>query len=124
MFADRLMVPSLNMFNMQYMIYKDIKQRFDGRLWVDVISKSDLIQDSPVALITEEVNADDYEMSLYRKMGPAGALRVSVKSEEGLSEVTILYYMFGYISVKLKMHTFPQNFGAIIKSVLYPCAIQ
>lgn len=83
------------------MIYKDIKQRFDDHLWVDVISKSDLMQDSPVAFVTEEVDTDDYEMALYRKMGPAGALRVSVKSGEGLNEVTtLLTYHCLHLSIK------------------------
>ncbi|KAK4760356.1 hypothetical protein SAY87_005249 [Trapa incisa] len=71
----------------QYMIYKDIKRRFDDRLWVDVISKSDLMQESHVSFMAEEVDRDDYEMALYQNMGPAGALRVSVKSEDGLSEL-------------------------------------
>ncbi|XP_031382875.1 nucleolar GTP-binding protein 1 isoform X2 [Punica granatum] len=71
----------------QYMIYKDVKERFDDHPWVDVISKSDLMQGSPVAFVTEEVDADDNEMAQYRKMGPSGALRVSVKSEEGINEL-------------------------------------
>lgn len=69
------------------MIYKEIKERFSDHLWLDVVSKCDLLQESPVIFVTEESNADHIEMARYRKMGPSGAICVSVKSGEGINEV-------------------------------------
>lgn len=74
---------------MQYTIYKEIKERFGDHLWIDVVSKCDLLQDSPVVYITEDSTADNTELAIYRKMGPAGSLRVSVMSEVGIDEVSI-----------------------------------
>ncbi|XP_056162504.1 nucleolar GTP-binding protein 1 isoform X2 [Syzygium oleosum] len=71
----------------QYLIYKEIKERFNDHLWLDVISKSDLLQESPVVFVSEDTTADDDEMVQYRKKGPDGAIHVSVKSEEGLNEL-------------------------------------
>lgn len=75
---------------MQYIIYKEIKERFTDHLWIDVVSKCDLLQESPVVYITEDINADNTELARYRKMGPKGSLRVSVMSEVGIDEVSIL----------------------------------
>lgn len=71
----------------QFVIYKDIRERFSNHLWLDVLSKCDLLEESPVLYVTEDVSSDDYELAKYRKMGPDGALRVSVKSEMGLDEL-------------------------------------
>ncbi|KAL1802440.1 hypothetical protein ACET3Z_031087 [Daucus carota] len=71
----------------QYTIYKEIKERFGDHLWIDVVSKCDLLQDSPVVYITEDSTADNTELAIYRKMGPAGSLRVSVMSEVGIDEL-------------------------------------
>ncbi|XP_071706891.1 nucleolar GTP-binding protein 1 [Rutidosis leptorrhynchoides] len=71
----------------QFLIYKEIKERFNTHLWIDVVSKCDLLDESPVPYITEDVEADHFELIKYRKMGPDGALRVSVKSEVGLNEL-------------------------------------
>ncbi|OMO83055.1 hypothetical protein CCACVL1_11579 [Corchorus capsularis] len=71
----------------QFMIYKEIKERFQNHLWLDVVSKCDLLQESPVVFITEDGEADHLELATYRKIGPEGAIRVSVKSDEGLNEV-------------------------------------
>jgi nucleolar GTP-binding protein len=54
------------------------------------VSKCDLFQNSPVVFITENYNPDHVEMVRYRKLGPDGAIHVSVKSEAGLNEVTVL----------------------------------
>ncbi|XP_071939208.1 uncharacterized protein [Coffea arabica] len=70
-----------------FVIYKEIRERFSNHLWLDVLSKCDLLEEPPVVYVTEDVNCDDYELAKYRKMGPDGALRVSVKSEMGLDEV-------------------------------------
>lgn len=73
---------------MQFIIYKEIKERFSDHLWLDVVSKCDLLQDSPVLFITEDADDNDVELLKYRKSGPDGALHVSVKNEVGLSEVS------------------------------------
>ena len=78
---------------MQFMIYKEIRERFPDHLWLDVVSKCDLLQDSPVLFITEDVNDNDLELSKYRKSGPDGALLVSVKSELGLGDVSSLSHV-------------------------------
>ncbi|KAI5647569.1 hypothetical protein M9H77_33574 [Catharanthus roseus] len=71
----------------QYLIYKEMKERFPDHLWLDVVSKCDLLQESPVFFITEDGKNDDPELAKYRKMGPDGAIRVSVKNEVGLGEL-------------------------------------
>ncbi|CAN0900427.1 GTP-binding protein 4 [Linum grandiflorum] len=76
----------------QFVIYKEIKERFRDHLWLDVVSKCDLLQGSPVLYITDDVDdgvATDPEMESYRKRGPAGAIHVSVKTEEGLNELKV-----------------------------------
>ncbi|KAG2669070.1 hypothetical protein I3843_14G017200 [Carya illinoinensis] len=72
----------------QFLIYKDIKERFSDHLWLDVVSKCDLLQKSPVVFITED-SPDHEELARYRKMGPNGAMHVSVKSEAGLAELKV-----------------------------------
>ncbi|XP_042482634.1 GTP-binding protein 4 isoform X2 [Macadamia integrifolia] len=71
----------------QFIIYEEMRERFSNHLWLDVVSKCDLLQESPVIFITEDDAADHQEMTRYRKMGPDGAIRVSVKSEVGLDEL-------------------------------------
>ncbi|XP_011085256.1 nucleolar GTP-binding protein 1 isoform X2 [Sesamum indicum] len=71
----------------QFVIYKEIKERFGDHLWLDVVSKCDLLSDSPVVFITEDSSADDFELAKYRRMGPDGALRVSVKTEAGIAQL-------------------------------------
>ncbi|XP_057979073.1 uncharacterized protein LOC131165366 isoform X3 [Malania oleifera] len=71
----------------QYIIYKEIRERFSNHLWLDVVSKCDLLQNSPVVFVTEDGDSDHLELARYRKMGPNGAIHVSVKDEAGLSEV-------------------------------------
>lgn len=75
---------------MQYIIYKEIRERFNDHLWLDVVSKCDLLRESPVVYITEDSNNDGIELAKYRKMGPDGSIRVSVMSEVGIDEVIIL----------------------------------
>lgn len=74
---------------MQFMIYKEMRERFDNHLWLDVVSKSDLFQESPVVFITEDGEADHLELAKYRKLGPEGAIHVSIKNEEALREVSM-----------------------------------
>ncbi|XP_047968811.1 nucleolar GTP-binding protein 1 isoform X2 [Salvia hispanica] len=71
----------------QFTIYNEIKERFANHLWLDVVSKSDLLTDSPVVFITEDSNTDSLDLAKYRRMGPDGSLHVSVKTEVGISEL-------------------------------------
>lgn len=73
----------------QFTIYKEIKERFSEHLWIDVVSKCDLLSDSPVVFITEDSNADNLELANYRRKGPDGAMRVSVRTEEGIDKVCV-----------------------------------
>lgn len=73
---------------MQFVIYKEIRERFDNHLWLDVVSKCDLLQESSVVFITEDGETNHLELAKYLKIGPKGAIHVSVKSEEGLNEVS------------------------------------
>ncbi|OVA02495.1 GTP binding domain [Macleaya cordata] len=81
----------------QFVTYKEVREKFSDHLWLDVVSKCDLLQDSPVFFITEDSDKEHLEMARYRKMGPAGAIHVSVKSEKGLHEVINIkstYYFY------------------------------
>ncbi|GFP85848.1 nucleolar GTP-binding protein 1 [Phtheirospermum japonicum] len=71
----------------QFIIYKEIKERFGDHLWIDVVSKCDLLNDTPVVFITEDSNTDNFELAKYRRLGPDGTLRVSVKTELGIDEL-------------------------------------
>jgi len=65
---------------MQFITYNEIKEKFSGHLWIDVVSKCDLLQDPPINFVADDVGR-------YKKNGPDGAIRVSVKSEVGVNEV-------------------------------------
>ncbi|KAA8515791.1 hypothetical protein F0562_018598 [Nyssa sinensis] len=71
----------------QFIIYKEIRERFSDHLWIDVVSKCDLLQESPVVFITEDGDSDHLELRRYRKMGPDEAIHVSVKNETGINEL-------------------------------------
>ncbi|KAL0007442.1 hypothetical protein SO802_008944 [Lithocarpus litseifolius] len=73
----------------QFVIYKEIKERFGGHLWLDVVSKCDLLHNSPVVFITDDDNPDHVELARYRKLGPDGAIHVSIMSEAGLNELKV-----------------------------------
>ncbi|OAY63987.1 Nucleolar GTP-binding protein 1 [Ananas comosus] len=66
----------------QFVTYKEIKERFGDRLWLDVISKCDLLGDSSTGII----EGDD-AVARYKMFGPDGSIRVSVKSELGVDEL-------------------------------------
>ncbi|RYR42675.1 hypothetical protein Ahy_A08g039128 [Arachis hypogaea] len=87
---------------MQFSIYKEIKERFSGHLWLDVVSKFDLLKPSPVCSFssfyrkiepctplyaTEKPSPTEFELEKYRKSGPDGAIHVSVKTQQGLNEL-------------------------------------
>ncbi|KAL6289705.1 hypothetical protein ACE6H2_007215 [Prunus campanulata] len=71
----------------QFVIYKEIKERFSEHLWLDVVSKCDLLQKSPVLFATDKGDDSDLELERYRKLGLDGALHVSVTNEVGLTEL-------------------------------------
>ncbi|KAL1331476.1 hypothetical protein AAHE18_12G188000 [Arachis hypogaea] len=71
----------------QFSIYKEIKERFSGHLWLDVVSKFDLLKPSPVVYATEKPSPTEFELEKYRKSGPDGAIHVSVKTQQGLNEL-------------------------------------
>lgn len=77
---------------MQFLIYKEIRERFSGHLWIDVVSKSDLLKTSPVVYATEEPDPTQHELEKYRKSGPDGAINVSVKTQGGVQEVRKIYF--------------------------------
>ncbi|XP_059298724.1 nucleolar GTP-binding protein 1-like isoform X1 [Lycium ferocissimum] len=71
----------------QFVIYKEMRERYSSHIWLDVVSKCDLLQAYPVIFATDDCNVDNFELVRYRKMGPDGALNVSVKNEIGLHEL-------------------------------------
>jgi len=79
---------------MQFSIYKELRERFNGHLWLDVVSKSDLLKTSPVVYATDEPHPSQLELEKYRKSGPNGAINVSVKTQGGLHEVRKIYSNF------------------------------
>ena len=66
---------------MQFITYKEIKERFKDHLWLDVVSKCDLLEDSPANIL------EDDDTGRYKRLGPDGAIRVSIKNEVGVVEV-------------------------------------
>ncbi|KAG0561947.1 hypothetical protein KC19_9G105200 [Ceratodon purpureus] len=64
----------------QFSIYKHVKELFPERPWMDVVSKADLLEEPPVEIPAEEAES-------YSVAGPAGSLRVSVQTEQGLNEL-------------------------------------
>ncbi|KMZ59540.1 GTPase obg [Zostera marina] len=66
----------------QFITYKDIKERFKDHLWIDVVSKCDLLEEA-------QINNSKEEVESYKRSGPNGALLVSVKSEKGLNELKV-----------------------------------
>lgn len=65
----------------QFTTYKQIRERFKDHLWLDVVSKCDLLQESP-----DGTSAPD-ETGRYKRFGPDGSIPVSVKSELGIDEL-------------------------------------
>jgi len=62
----------------QFYIYNEIRERFGDRLWIDVVSKADLLSQSSGAYTAEEY---------YKATGPEGALHVSIKTNQGVDEL-------------------------------------
>ncbi|XP_073012552.1 uncharacterized protein [Typha latifolia] len=66
----------------QFITYKEIKEKFGDHLWLDVISKCDLLEESTTCILE-----DDDDVGRYRRFGPHGAIRVSITSEVGVDEL-------------------------------------
>ncbi|KAH9292227.1 hypothetical protein KI387_026953, partial [Taxus chinensis] len=62
----------------QFSLYNEIKERFGNQLWMDVVSKADLLSNSPSDAYTMEKS--------YKEVGPEGALHVSIKTNQGIDE--------------------------------------
>ncbi|KAG7652326.1 Nucleolar GTP-binding protein 1 Rossman-fold domain [Arabidopsis thaliana x Arabidopsis arenosa] len=71
----------------QFRIYKEMKERFKDYLWIDAVSKCDLLGGSPVMYAKEDRSSDDAEIIKYRETGPDESIHVSVKTEQGLNEL-------------------------------------
>ncbi|KAK9145247.1 hypothetical protein Sjap_005150 [Stephania japonica] len=71
----------------QFVIYKEIRERFSGHLWIDVVSKCDLLRKSPILFSTDDVDLVYPDMRNYMTAGPDGAISVSVKNEIGLDQL-------------------------------------
>ncbi|GAB2290213.1 hypothetical protein Dimus_038094 [Dionaea muscipula] len=71
----------------QFTTYKEIKERFSNHLWLDVVSKCDLLLESPGTFISEDSVVEQPDFASYLKLGPTGAIHVSVKSSLGLDEL-------------------------------------
>ncbi|CAM0911189.1 unnamed protein product [Alopecurus aequalis] len=67
----------------QYITYRHIKERFGDRLWINVISKCDLLD----KVAPSSFDYDDDEIRRYRMFGPEDAIRVSVQSQVGTEEL-------------------------------------
>ncbi|XP_008788709.2 nucleolar GTP-binding protein 1 isoform X2 [Phoenix dactylifera] len=65
----------------QFITYKEIRERFEDHLWLDVVSKCDLLEDSPANILEDDV------AGRYKRFGPDGAIRVSIKNEVGVDEL-------------------------------------
>jgi hypothetical protein len=74
------------MLFLQYTTYKHIKERFSDRLWLNVVSKCDLLgKTAPINFYCDD---NDDELAQYKKFGPEGSIQVSMKGEIGMKEVS------------------------------------
>ncbi|XP_037452906.1 nucleolar GTP-binding protein 1-like [Triticum dicoccoides] len=72
----------------QYITYKHIKERFGDRLWIDVVSKCDLLDRATPSRFDDAADDGvDDELRRYREFGPEDAIRVSVQSQIGTQEL-------------------------------------
>ncbi|KAJ3697928.1 hypothetical protein LUZ61_001633 [Rhynchospora tenuis] len=70
----------------QFFIYKKIKEKYSNRLWLDVVSKCDLLEDSSTSACMSN------ELDRYKAFGPGGAIPVSVTSGMGVEELKAKVY--------------------------------
>ncbi|WJX75980.1 hypothetical protein P8452_59454 [Trifolium repens] len=72
----------------QFSIYKEIREKFPEHLWLDVVSKADLLKSSsPVIYATEDRDLTQHELEKYLTSGPDGAINVSVTTQKGILEL-------------------------------------
>ncbi|KAG0450243.1 hypothetical protein HPP92_026883, partial [Vanilla planifolia] len=71
----------------QFVTYMDIKRRFGHHLWLDVVSKIDLLQEPGVVGIGKNHDDEEDDVARYKTFGPNGAIWVSVKKETGIDEL-------------------------------------
>ncbi|KAL8129068.1 hypothetical protein V2J09_018223 [Rumex salicifolius] len=71
----------------QFVTYKEIRERFSDHLWLDVVSKCDLLEDSSAVSIPEGYDVRHSDLMRYLKLGPEGSIYVSVKSSKGLNQL-------------------------------------
>ena len=81
----------------QFALYKEMRERFKDHLWLDVVSKCDLLR------LPESVIETDDELDSYKIFGPTGSIRVSVKSDIGLKEVSKLKCISSSLSISLSL---------------------
>ncbi|KAG6484919.1 hypothetical protein ZIOFF_053444 [Zingiber officinale] len=67
--------------NNQLVTYKEMRERFKDHLWLDVVSKCDLLQESPACILPDD------EFARYKRCGPDGAIHVSIMSNQGVDEL-------------------------------------
>lgn len=65
----------------QFFLYNEMRERFGNRLWMDVVSKVDLLPKYSITSYTAEEN--------YKAAGPEGALHVSIKTNQGIDELKL-----------------------------------
>jgi hypothetical protein len=88
-------------FCFQFIIYKDIKEKHGDRLWIDVVSKCDLLdQPSASACALDDLNR-------YKALGPEGAIPVSITSGVGVEEVICFKsYLICWLTILRKLGLF------------------
>ena len=79
---------------MQFITYKELKERYSEHLWLDVVSKCDLLEESSTVSTSEGIDDTCSDLLSYLKLGPEGALHVSVKTGKGLNEVSLVFSAF------------------------------
>lgn len=67
----------------QLLLYKEIKEKFHERPWVDVVSKADLLPQSSCTL----ADLPSHSLEFYKVFGPEGSLHVSVQTGTGVNEL-------------------------------------
>ncbi|XP_078155148.1 P-loop containing nucleoside triphosphate hydrolases superfamily protein isoform X1 [Carex rostrata] len=71
--------------NDQFSIYKDIKEKYGDKLWLDVVSKCDLLEPSASVHVLDDLDR-------YKSFGPEGAIPVSITTGVGVEELKAKVY--------------------------------
>eukprot|EP00250_Pteridium_aquilinum_P016849 c23323_g1_i1 orf=758-2104(-) len=67
----------------QLLLYKEIKEKFHERPWLDVVSKADLLPQSS----STSTDFPSDSLDFYKVFGPEGSLHVSVQTGMGVDEL-------------------------------------